>query len=79
MREDYWFEPKRYGLGATPVTWQGWLASALMIAALALLANVAGRGRPAFLVLAVPVVLGFFWLMAVKTRGGLHWRWGDRD
>ena len=21
---EYWFKPKRYGYGATPVTWQGW-------------------------------------------------------
>ena len=21
----YWFRPKRYGYGATPVTWQGWV------------------------------------------------------
>ena len=20
----YWFKPKRYGYGATPVTWEGW-------------------------------------------------------
>ena len=20
----YWFKPKQYGYGATPVTWQGW-------------------------------------------------------
>jgi len=20
----YWFRPKRYGYGATPVTWEGW-------------------------------------------------------
>ena len=23
----YWFKPKRYGYGATPVTWQGWMVS----------------------------------------------------
>jgi hypothetical protein len=31
----YWFKPKRYGYGATPVTWQGWaltLAATLVVA-----------------------------------------------
>ena len=21
---DYWFRPKRFGYGATPITWEGW-------------------------------------------------------
>ena len=25
----YWFRPKRYGYGATPITWQGWLLTVL--------------------------------------------------
>jgi hypothetical protein len=27
----YWFKPKRYGYGATPVTWQGWCATAAFV------------------------------------------------
>lgn len=27
-----WFGPKRYGWGWTPVSWQGWLATAAFIA-----------------------------------------------
>src|SRR3546814_1999042 len=27
VREGYWFAPKLFGYGATPVTWQGWLLS----------------------------------------------------
>ena len=30
--EDYWFAPKRYGYGTgLPISWQGWLATALML------------------------------------------------
>ena len=29
-----WFKPKRFGYGATPASWEGWLATALFCAAL---------------------------------------------
>ena len=29
-----WFGPKRFGFGASPASWQGWLATALLILAL---------------------------------------------
>ena len=25
MKERYWFRPKSFGYGATPVTWEGWV------------------------------------------------------
>ena len=28
----YWFKPKRYGYGATPVTWEGWAFTGLVVA-----------------------------------------------
>ena len=31
---DYWFRPKRYGYGATPVTWQGWAVTIATVAAM---------------------------------------------
>ncbi len=31
----YWFKPKRYGYGATPVTWEGWAFTGLVVAILA--------------------------------------------
>ena len=30
-----WFRPKRYGYGATPCTWQGWLLTLAFVAVLA--------------------------------------------
>ena len=32
--DGYWFSPKRFGLGATPVTWQGWALTLGFCAAL---------------------------------------------
>ena len=28
MGHEFWFKPKTYGYGATPVTWEGWAAVA---------------------------------------------------
>jgi hypothetical protein len=32
----YWFRPKRYGYGATPVTWEGWALTVGIVAVVAL-------------------------------------------
>ncbi len=82
----YWFRPKRYGYGATPVTWQGWVATLAMAVAVAgsILgmnhfvdrANFAGWLIWAGIIAAV--VLGFVELSRRKTDGEWRWRWGDR-
>ncbi len=82
----YWFRPKRYGYGATPVTWEGWavtiLAAALVggsIIAMNLLAapsNLAG-----WLLWAVLVAALTFWFARFtrrRTDGEWRWRWGNR-
>lgn len=28
---DYWFKPKRYGYGFYPTSWQGWVASFILL------------------------------------------------
>ena len=27
----YWFKPRRFGLGATPITWEGWAVVILFV------------------------------------------------
>ncbi len=74
IREGYWFAPKLYGIGAVPVTWQGWLATALFLLLLGLamlMPNDAAK-----IAVAVPLVLGFTLLCWLKTDGGWRWRWG---
>ena len=34
----YWFKPKSHGYGATPSTWQGWLATGLFSVVLGIVA-----------------------------------------
>ena len=80
----YWFRPKRYGYGATPTTWQGWvltLGTVAAMAAVSLLLRLNERDDWALAVLVVFDVLALVMLFAVarrKTEGGLGWRWGNR-
>jgi hypothetical protein len=75
----YWFVQKRFGYGAVPVTWQGWLATLIYVAIVGLLA---WRMPTGMLKLAtiVPVTLAYIYFIWTKTDGGFRWRWGpDKD
>jgi uncharacterized membrane protein len=82
----YWFRPKRYGFGATPITWEGW-AVTLAVAAV-IVASVVAMNRfvdrsdaTAWLTWAVLIAiatLGFIQFTRRKTDGEWRWRWGER-
>ena len=80
-----WFRPKTYGYGATPSSWQGWLAVAAFIAVEALLAwlllgfeEEPRTGRLlAFLAISAVLVVGFMRLSKARTDGEWRWRWGS--
>ncbi|WP_404480129.1 hypothetical protein [Novosphingobium sp. BL-52-GroH] len=79
-----WFAPKRYGYGAGwPIAWQGWLLVAAYVAALAGigLLDRSGNtwGRMAAFALFLLATGLFLVVLAKRTRGGLKWRWGDKD
>ena len=81
----YWFKPKRYGYGATPVTWEGWAFTGLVVAIVAgssllLLGN--GRAPDLTMVLVwaavIAVLVGLLVTVTkAKTDGAWRWRWGD--
>jgi hypothetical protein len=74
-----WFVPKRYGYGATPVTWQGWaLTFGFVAIAMVLALRFAQRPLVFFAALA-PFLVAFMVICARTTRGGWRWRWGDED
>jgi hypothetical protein len=79
VRPGYWFRPKRFGFGATPVTWQGWATTLAFGAAAGLVVNFAAHRERLWLVLLVPLVAVFLWLVAVKTDGDWRFRWGNDD
>lgn len=77
----YWYRPKRYGYGATPNTWQGWLLTIAFIVLLAVVLEVlkSSLGGAAHIVaIAITAVLIalFIWITWKKTDGAWRWRWG---
>ena len=81
---EYWFKPKRYGYGATPVTWQGWavtIATVLAMVAVSLALRLTEKSLWTLAALLVFDGLAIFVLVIIsrrKTDGEWHWRWGDR-
>jgi hypothetical protein len=86
MTERYWFKPKQYGYGATPVTWEGW-ALTLLIAGLiaAASAYVFAGGAPSAMtiliwaVVVAAIIAGSVLVVRSKTEGSWRWRWGDPE
>lgn len=73
--EDDWFVPKMFGIGATPVKWQGW---ALILALVAGITGIAISQLPlwAKIVFGIAMFANFTIVAIRKTRGGWRWRWG---
>jgi hypothetical protein len=82
---EYWFKPKRYGYGATPITWQGWaitIATVLVMVAVSLFLRLNTKsflglaGLLAFDAAALGVLLV---VSRRKTNGVWRWRWGENS
>jgi hypothetical protein len=79
----HWFRQKRFGYGATPNTWQGWLftvVSAALTLGVIIAANFMRGNAERFLLIAIglPLVLVPTVLISrAKTEGGWRWRSGD--
>ena len=75
VREGYWFAPKLFGFGATPVTWQGWALTLASVAAVLLDTRYVAGVVPK-LVIGLALTAAFVTIAWRKTDGGWHWRWG---
>jgi hypothetical protein len=80
-----WFRPKKFGYGATPVTWQGWTVVAvgvIAIAAAARLILIPHAQQPwawiAFFATEAAVLAILCVVSWRKTEGEWRWRSGDR-
>ncbi len=80
----YWFKPKRYGYGATPITWEGWavtLGTVIAMVVVSLYLRLTERHYWALAVLIAFDVFALGTLFVVsrrKTDGVWRWRWGGR-
>jgi len=81
-----WFKPKRYGYGATPTNWQGWVIVAAFVAAVAgsawtLIgfdnANPPDERAVIIFLTIVAILAAALWIISKSTTGGeWRWRWG---
>ena len=74
-----WFAPKRYGIGSTPVTWQGWAVTLGFVAIMIILAFTLRRHPVQLFAAVIPLITVFAVICAKTTRGGWRWRWGGED
>ena len=81
----YWFRPKNYGYGATPVTWEGWavtIAAAAVVAGSVLVLEllVDRSDFVAWMVWALFIATATWWFVQFcrrRTDGKWQWRWGE--
>jgi hypothetical protein len=79
----YWFKPRRYGYGATPVTWEGWVLTvavaaivAISVVAMNLLADRANFAVwIAWAAIIAAMVISFVRISRQRTDGEWRWRW----
>jgi hypothetical protein len=80
----YWFRPKRYGFGATAITWQGWAVTIATVIAivgvnLGLRLTEQHYWSPAMIFGFDALALAFLFVVCRrKTEGEWRWRWGSR-
>jgi len=73
-----WFVPKRFGVGVTPATWQGYAAMVVFVTAL-VIANDRMPTRGGKIAVVTALTLAFLAVVGVKTKVRLGWRWnGDK-
>jgi len=77
----YWFKPKKYGYGAYPSSWEGWVVVLLFIVLLVSIARFQEKNNFENYVsfISEVVILGIIlvFISAKKTKEEWKWRWGD--
>ena len=77
----YWFKPKTYGYGATPVTWEGWavtFATVIVVAGSVIAMNllVDKSNAVVWLLWAAVIAAATWWFVQFcRRRTDGEWRW----
>jgi len=82
----YWFKPKRYGWGFVPISREGWLMTALLLALVLVAAHFNGLFAEVtetaqifcFLINTLILTVVFSIVARPRTRGEVKWRWGGK-
>lgn len=75
-----WFSAKRYGYGAAlPISWQGWLVTALYFAVAIGSAFLFARRPVILLSIVFPATVIYLLIAARTTKGGMRWRQGGEE
>lgn len=77
----YWFKRKVYGWGWTPVTWQGWLLTGVLLALIVVFASTIDENSPPreymfTFILPVTLLILTFIRIAYKKGEKPKWQWG---
>jgi hypothetical protein len=84
MTERYWFRPKSFGYGATPVTWEGWLltlgsvvitGAAILVAILAEMHQWSDRRIYQVICVIVLAMTQFVTIILAQRKTSEDWRW----
>lgn len=74
-----WFKPKKYGYGAQPSTWEGWVSIVIFILLIYLISiflPMVDYFQERYMIVIVILLLLFIYLTYIKTDGDWKWRWG---
>jgi uncharacterized membrane protein len=80
----FWFRPKTYGYGVTPISWEGWAITLAYVAVvLAGVLGIAQRNTATAWLSAIAVIVlatgAMVFVGRQKTDGDWRWRWGRDD
>lgn len=76
-----WFGAKRFGFGASPVSWEGWAVTVLWVVLTAGSARLLAPYGPERMLAAMMLLLVAFLVIVALTNDGQRWfwRWGDGE
>ena len=73
----YWFKPKKYGLGAQPSSWEGWVLTVGFIGWMVVMSQrYLPHSKSDFYWAFGLSIIAFIYFVKKKTEGEWKWRWG---
>lgn len=73
----YWFKPKRYGYGAYPSTWEGWLTIIIIMILFTYdIIEYTKIKSNLSLISAISLMVILVIISYIKTEGDWSWHWG---